>query len=68
MVQKITKTKIDNGIRKCIIKWEDYSSRNNTWEPEANIPQELQHEFHTRIAHQKRTRQRRKLLKRNHQI
>jgi hypothetical protein len=37
IVEKILKTRMRNGKKECLIKWQSFSSKFNTWEPEENV-------------------------------
>ena len=49
-VEKIINKKIENNKTIYLVKWKDYSSKYNTWEPEENLQEakELIHEFNTK--------------------
>ena len=48
LVDRIVKSKRENGYMKYYIKWLGYGNRENSCEPEEIIPQERIQEFHTR--------------------
>lgn len=37
IVEKILKTRMRNGKKECLIKWQSFSAKFNTWEPEENV-------------------------------
>ena len=37
LVERILKSRIQNGRREYLIKWQGYASKHNSWEPEGNI-------------------------------
>ena len=54
-VERICKYKIKNGKRHYLIKWKNFPSSSNTWEPEENLTQDLVAEYHRRSESKKST-------------
>ena len=44
-VDKILDRKIEKGKKRYLIKWQGYSSKDNTWEPRGNFNRALVKEF-----------------------
>lgn len=58
-VEKIINDKIMRGKRYFRIKWENFSSKDNSWEPEENIPNALIQEYFRVKSERRRQRRHR---------
>lgn len=47
LVQKVLKFRVREGIREYFLKWQYYSNKHNTWEPEENLSPDLVEEYHS---------------------
>ena len=54
-VEKILKCKMKNGKRQYLIKWKNFPSSSNSWEPEENLTQDLVADYHQRISESKKS-------------
>ena len=54
-VEKILKFQTKNGKRQYLIKWKNFPSSSNSWEPEENLTKDLVADYHQRRSESKKS-------------